>query len=356
MPDPDRILLIRPSALGDVCRSVPVLASLRRAWPEATIDWLVRDSFADAVRAHPDLSGVLTFPRAALGRSMRRANPAPSLRWLRELRRGRYDLAIDAQGLARSGLFAWATRASRRVGYANAREGAPIAYTERLRVDRDMHAVDRMLALVEAMGVVPVADMRLYPPESDRAAVDADERLAGPGLIVLAPTSAWPAKRWPGKRFVALAEALLERAAARIAIVGAPGEEDQCRGLRALATRRDRVVDLVGATSVGRLMAVIERADLVVANDSAALHMAVGLDRPIVALFGPTRTALVGPYRRDDDVVQHVRPGEPLDHKSAASRAMMERITVDEVLERALARLDAPRPSPISRSSPRSPA
>ena len=120
---PRRILLIRPSALGDVCRTVPVLVSLKRAFPGAEVDWLVQDSFAAAVAHHPDLNGVVPFPRAALARWFSR--PAVfrrAVEFLVDLGRRRYDMVIDCQGLLRSGLFTLATRAPVRVGYANAEE------------------------------------------------------------------------------------------------------------------------------------------------------------------------------------------------------------------------------------------
>jgi ADP-heptose:LPS heptosyltransferase len=100
------------------------------------------------------------------------------------------------------------------------------------------------------------------------------------------------------------------------------------------------VVDLVGVTSVGGLMAAVERAAIVVANDSAALHMAVGFDRPLVALFGPTRIDRVGPYGRAGDVIQKLQPGERLDHKDdRLGRGLMERITLEEVLDAAASRV-----------------
>jgi ADP-heptose:LPS heptosyltransferase len=83
-PTPERILIIRPSALGDVCRSVPAVVSLRRAYPAARIDWLVQDSFADAARFHPDLSGVVSFARGTLGRDAVRGRPGRLGRLLRE--------------------------------------------------------------------------------------------------------------------------------------------------------------------------------------------------------------------------------------------------------------------------------
>jgi ADP-heptose:LPS heptosyltransferase len=217
------------------------------------------------------------------------------------------------------------------VGYANAREFGWLGVNERYTVPREMHAVDRMLELIRRAGIEPVADMRLYAPPEDRAAIAADPRFAEP-YAVIAPTSRWPGKLWPAERFAEVARALLVYGLPRIALVGSKGERDQIGPLLSLAATESRVLDLVGQTSIGRLMALIERAALVIALDSAALHMAVGFDRPIVALFGPTRVELVGPYRREADVIQHVGSAERRDHKDAQSgRTLMEWITVAEV-------------------------
>jgi heptosyltransferase-1 len=99
------------------------------------------------------------------------------------------------------------------------------------------------------------------------------------------------------------------------------------------------VTDRVGSTSISALMALISRAALVVANDSAAVHMAVGFDRPTVALYGPTDVARVGPYGREADVIQHREPGDTLDHKDDANAAMMARIGLEEVLNACRVRL-----------------
>lgn len=344
MHPPQRILIIRPSALGDVCRSVPVLVSLRRAYPAATIDWLVQDTFVDAVRHHPDLDSVVPFPRGLLGRTSRRGNLFPSLRWMnaRLKPKRRYDLVIDAQGLFRSGLFAWWTGSGRRVGYSNAAELGGLFYTDRFRVDRGGHAVDRMLALVGALGVEPVRDMRLHA-DPDELAWVGRQPWADARPVVLAPTSRWPGKQWPAERFADLAARLLGLGASHIVIVGGPGEREQITPQLEWAGHEPRAIDLVGETSIARLMAVIARSSLVVANDSAALHMAVGFDRPLVALFGPTRVDLVGPYGRARDVIQHTRPGDRINHKDHASgREMMERIPVEQVVSACAPRLHPP--------------
>lgn len=331
MARPERILIIRPSALGDVCRSVGLAAALRTHKPHAEIHWLVNAPFAPVLEAHPAIDRVIPFDRKALGYASRRLSLAPILGFLRSLRAARYNIVIDAQGLARSGLFAFATGAPLRIGHADARELGWLGLSRRVKPTPNQHTVDRMMSLLAPLGIEETSpDLRLFTREEDRDWLAALPELQEP-YLVFAPTSLWPGKRWPIERFTALARSLVSEGR-RIAVVGAPGEREQCAALLALADEGLPVIDLVGKTSVGQLLAVIERAELVLANDSASLHMAVGLGRPIVALFGPTRTNLVGPYRLDKSVLQHVTPGDRLDHKDETSgRELMVRITTEEV-------------------------
>jgi len=315
---PPRILIVRPSALGDVARTVPLLASLRRAYPDARIDWLVNEPFADAVRHHPALDAVVLFRRELLGslvwspRAMREG-----LRLRKQLRAARYDLVLDAQGLLRSGLLTRLTGSPRRLGLADAREGGRFAYTERVPVPANVvHTVDRTLQLVHALGVPPVRDMGLHIGAEDQQWLDAylaEHQLVPGGYACLAPTARWGCKCWPIEHYTTLARRLLiERIAGEhLVILAGPDERQVIQPMlkNLMHTRRkgdvpvtDRVV--APTTTVGQMMALLSQSSLLVANDSAALHIAVGFDRPVVAVFGPTDPASVGPYRRADAVVQ----------------------------------------------------
>lgn len=340
LTDPEHILLIRPSALGDVCRTVPVVAALRLRYPDARIDWMVQDGFADAVRHHPAVDRVVPFPRKALGRDLLRGRLGGTRAFLGSLREAGYGMVIDAQGLARSGVFMYATRAPVRIGYRQAQEFAWLAANRRADAPRTEHTVDRMLRLAAAAGCEtarPDMGLAAAPDDLSQVIVEYPERFA-----LIAPTSRWASKRWPDDRFAAAARAMLDRRLVeRVVIVGAPGERDQCPACLSLSAEHPRVTDRVGSTSVGMLMALISRSALVLANDSAAVHMAVGFDKPIVALYGPTDVGRVGPYRREADVIQHRQPDDRLDHKDDANAAMMERITTEEVIAAAEQRLTA---------------
>lgn len=344
---PTRILIVRPSALGDVCRTVPVLASVRRAFPDAVIDWVVQDTFVEAVRGHPDLNDVLPFPRHRFSQWWRSPRVAREIgAWVGDVRRRSFDLVLDLQGLGRSGLITRVTGAARRVGFRNAREGAWLGYNVRHDPPVAQHIVDQMLELLAREGIPPVPDIRLYVPEDvakrwrERSA---EIDVARTRYAVLSPTSRWASKRWPLDNWIALIDPLRARGFERFIIVGAPDERAQVDALRKAAP--EDCIDLVGSTSVGEMMALIRDASLVVANDSAPLHMAVGFDRPLIALFGPTNPDRVGPYHRDESVVQPLHlPMEGDVHYRDTDDALMRQITVTMVIER-VDRLSAAEPA-----------
>jgi ADP-heptose:LPS heptosyltransferase len=166
---PTRILIIKPSALGDVATTLPLLCDVRAARPEARIDWLIHPAYVPVVQGHEALHEAMVFERNKLGAWWYR--PSATGRFtglLRTLRDKRYDIVIDAQGLFRSGFLARVTGAKMRLGFAHAREGAALAYTHKVRLPgkgKAMLAVDRMRALGVPLGTDPgsPAHFRLPP-------------------------------------------------------------------------------------------------------------------------------------------------------------------------------------------------
>jgi ADP-heptose:LPS heptosyltransferase len=322
-----------------VARTVPALVTLKRAYPDAQIDWLVNDAFADVVAHHPDLSAVVPFPRKALAR-----NPLKALSFMRDLGRRRYDLTIDLQGLARSGWITLSTAAPLRLGPADARELAHLAYNHPVHIDPALlHTVDRMLAVVAGLGIPIVRDMQLHVSQADAAWARRrlDElHIGDQPLAVFAPTARWLSKRWPIERFIDIAHRLPSLGLHHIAVVAAGSERDQTAPLLAAHTHPagPAIHDFVGSTTVGQLMALLSHASLVIANDSAALHIAVGLARRCVAIFGPTNPLTVGPYRYPLSIAAPTSPPtahyRDLDDQRIISTVSLEQVwsTVEHVL------------------------
>ncbi len=335
-PPPARILLIRPSALGDVCRTVPCLVSIRQAFADSRIDWLVNDGFAPAVASHPALSAVVPFHRKDM-------SPGRAWALTRRLRAGGYDLAIDLQGLLRSGILTWMTGAGTRVGYANARECAAACYNQRHSIPRTLHAVDRMLALLEAQGIEPSHDMRLHPPPEDRAWAQQfiEDHALTAGYTCIAPTAQWRCKCWPIERYTQVAREL----DGPVVVLAAPHEHASVKPLLdALAGRA-----VLPRTSVGQFLALIAGCKLLVCNDSAALHAGVAFGRRIASVFGPTDPALVGPYRRPDAVVQppEITPRDMKRYrKHRDDQSLIARVSVERVMGCIQSQLDQPAVTP----------
>jgi lipopolysaccharide heptosyltransferase I len=297
----ERIALIKPSALGDIVHSLPVLTALRRRYPAAHITWVVSRSYEALLQGHPDLDATLPFDRASFHRSPLRA-PLSYFRLVRGLRAGRFDLVVDLQGLLRSGLMALVTGAARRVGLAGVREGAAHCYTEVIPVPDTagphtgrLHAVERYWLVAQALGAGDgPRRFRVHLQETARQWAEQILRDCPRPWLVLGLGARWPTKRWPGEHFAALARRAQERFGGTILFVGTRDEAALARPVAGLLVGPVR--DLAGATTLPQLAALLARADLMLANDTGPLHLAAALGRPVVAPYTCTRPGLHGPY------------------------------------------------------------
>jgi lipopolysaccharide heptosyltransferase I len=312
---PQRILLIKPSSLGDIVHALPVLAGLRDAYPDAHIAWLVGSSFAPLLQGHPLIDEVIAFDRHTYGRMLKNwRSLADFVRLCVGLRRRRFDLVIDLQGLFRSGFFALVTGARQRIGFAEAREMSPVFYTRRIRgtpgfgyvTVGDVHAIERNLTLARALGL-PV-EPALFPlglRAAELAAARAKlAQAAGESLtefVAVLPGARWESKRWPAERLAELIDRLHVDGLPRCVLLGAPDERSFSDVVRASA--HAPTVDLVGKTSLRELTALLSLASLVVCHDSGPMHIAAALHKPLLAVFGPTNPARTGPYSDSARVV-----------------------------------------------------
>lgn len=340
---PQRILLIKPSSLGDIVHALPVLALLRDAYPRAHIAWLAGLSFAPLLEGHPLLDEVIPFDRARYGRMLRSPAIFAEFRaFVRSVRERRFDLVIDLQGLIRSGYLAWASGAPRRVGFAHARELAPLFYTHRVRVPPTArHAVDQNLHVAAALGL-PTNSPPRFPlglrPEERRAAAETLAPLLPRGdttFVAVLIGARWETKLWRAERIANLIDRLHERGYPRCLLLGGPGDAPLAAEVRAAA--RTDIADLVGKTTLRQLAALLERAALVVTLDSGPMHIAAALERPIVALFGPTDPARCGPYAPQTRIAATPITCSPCYQRRCWHHSCMNWLQVDDVLDHVVA-------------------
>jgi lipopolysaccharide heptosyltransferase I len=291
-----RVAVIKPSALGDVIHTLPVLGALRHKFPDAHIAWIVNRAYQPLLDGHPCLDETIAFDRGALNGGWKRAAGA-SLAFARELRKRRFDLVIDLQGLARSGLMTLATGASRRVGLSTAREGAHLAYTDVVPVpDPDrMHAVEHNWCAAEALGVGHLPKRFDVPvrPES-RAWASSQLRDLPRPWMAFGVGARWLTKRWPPGHFARLAQLAQERFGGTAFFIGAPDESPLAKEV--IAQLRGPWRDFVGTTNLQQLAGLLEAADVMVSNDTGPLHLAAALGRPCVAPYTCTQVRRHGPY------------------------------------------------------------
>jgi lipopolysaccharide heptosyltransferase I len=284
---PRRVALIKPSALGDIVHTLPVLSGLRQRFPAAHLTWVVNRAYEPLLRGHPDLDATLPFDRGG--------GALAALRLARRLRAGRFDLVLDLQCLLRTALMAVAAGAGRRVGLSTAREGAAAFYTDLVLDDWNAHAVDRYWRVAVALGAGD-RPKRFRVPLDPAAAAWADRQLAPwpRPWLVLGVGARWLTKRWPPQHFAALARDAHACFGGTAVFIGTADEAPLAQ--HTIAQLTGPTFDLSGRTTLQQLAAVLARADVVLANDTGPLHLAAALGRPVVAPYTCTDVRRHGPY------------------------------------------------------------
>jgi lipopolysaccharide heptosyltransferase I len=294
------ILIVKPSSLGDIVHTLPAVHLLRQHYPEALLVWVVHDALTGFVSLYSGVDEVIPFRRR---RWARIHHWHEVLGFLVDLRQHRFDLAIDFQGLLRSGLIAFASGAPRRIGFQNAREGAGLFYTERIPLPANLHhALERNVFLVQsALGIATAASMpelgRPHDSVKEARRLLRQYQLDGEApVLAVAPGARWPSKRWPPRFFAAALDQLQQTIPdLRCWVLGTP---DEARTAEAViqACARCRPVSLVGKSDLGTLVELLRCSDALLTNDSGPMHIAAALTVPTVALFGATDPELTGPH------------------------------------------------------------
>ena len=275
---PRRILLIKPSSLGDVIHALPVVSALHDHWPEAEIRWLIHPSWRSLVEVHPAVSDTILFPR---DRFRGPSGWLRSLAWLRLLRGWQPDLAIDLQGLMRSALFARISGAGRIIGLSDAREGSRFLYHETALVNRDDHAVNRYLGVLDQLGIPRPESPEFQLPQGTLPhGFDATRP-----YIVLHPYARGEGKNLNESQIRAF---IRGTGTQRVMIVG--------RG-KSPSDLPSHVEDWSNRTDLLELLGILRGASFIVSSDSGPMHLAAALhaDRT-VAIHRWSDPLKVGPY------------------------------------------------------------
>jgi lipopolysaccharide heptosyltransferase II len=311
-----KILILKPSSLGDVIHALPVLRLLKLHFRDAEIFWWIDSALAPLIEGDPDLAGIVRFERKRWGKPR---HWPEMLRSIRRMREQHFDLVIDLQCLARSGTFAWLANGKKLVGLDEVREGARGFYDLAApRASFHTHAVDWYLSVLPPLGVT-VHKNFIWLPE--RPEISADVKRKWPEansklktqnskLILLQPGARWMNKRWPVQQFAKLVHRIGQRfPEARFAVLG--GKDDAPLGQTLFEAAPEKVLNLCGATSLPEMIEWVRLCDLMITNDTGPMHVAAALDKPLVALFGPTEPRRTGPYGQLENVLRLDLPCSP---------------------------------------------
>ena len=304
-----KILILKPSSLGDVVQALPVLRMIKRHLPASEIYWWIDSRLAPLLEGDPDLAGVVLFERRRWALPRHWGEIWRSVRWLRQQA---FDWVIDLQCLMRSGVFAWLANGTLSIGLDEPREGARGFYDHIIRRPSALtHAVDWYLRVLPVLGVPLDGDVPWLPQRANVA--DSLRRqwpVNGAQWIVLQPGARWLNKRWPVEYYAELVRLLAPaNPGFRFAILG--GKEDLPLGEAIARVDPARCLDLTGRLSLTEMVEWIRLSDLMVTNDTGPMHVAAALGTPAVALLGPTEPRRTGPYRQLDHVLQLNLPCVP---------------------------------------------
>jgi lipopolysaccharide heptosyltransferase I len=329
-----KVLIIKPSSLGDIIHALPVASGLKASLPDVEIDWVVGVGFEEILEGNPAINRIIKFDRAVLKKAGK-LNLMKS--FMADLRQDSYDVVIDLQGLLRSGFMAFLSRTERRLGFENAREGASFFYNEKIAVPNPgMHAVGRYLLALDHLGIKlrHDPDFHITVTEDHRFRADALLRELGvedgEGFIAVAPSARWKTKRWPAANFVELSHRLYAEHKIKSIYVGSEGDASilsHVKGRKSVA-----ISEAFGKTSLKVLASLLTRSKMLVTNDSGPMHLAAAVGTPVTAIFGPTSPDRTGPYgKASGTVIKSREVCAPCFKRDCETMNCMNGVTVEQV-------------------------
>ncbi len=287
-----RILIVQTAFIGDVILATPLIEKLKRFYPEAEIDFLLRKGNEGLLKNHPKLNEVLIWDK-----NKAKYNSLAKLG--RVVRRNRYDILINLQRFASSGLLTTSSRARMKIGFS--KNPFAFAFTHKFPhvIDREMHEVQRNLSLIEHLTDSSFQRPVLYPSEQDYLRISKFKKGA---YYCIAPASVWYTKQFPKEKWVELIDRLNHDY--KVYLLGAPGDLELCAAIKAESIHH-KIEILAGEISLLQSAALMEKARMNYVNDSAPMHLASAVNAKVTAVFCSTIPEFgFGPLSEESHVIQ----------------------------------------------------
>jgi lipopolysaccharide heptosyltransferase I len=336
------ILIIKPSALGDIALALPALSAIKKSFPDARISWLIRPEFAKLLEDHPYIDQLILFDRKFLGKSW--YNPkafAALIKLIKTFRDNKFDAIFDLQGLFRTAAFSWLAGCPNRFGMANARELGHIFYTKKIAQDADsLHLVDYYLKIVKASGAADLKVEFLLPEDAEASKHVRgllDEKSLGKDYVIFVPCSAHHDKCWPQERFAELAKKIQQEFSLPVIAIGTASEKPQIDQLGKLSDAN--IINMAGDLNLKQLVEILRNAKLVVSNDTGPGHIAAALASPLILLYGWSNPNRISPYNRPECMLAGGLDSRGVKIRSDKPEHSVTAITVEQAYEKAIQQL-----------------
>jgi len=364
------ILIVNPFGIGDCLFATPLVHTLKDAFPKSKLGFLCNKRTAPLLRNNPFINEIFIYERD----DFKRLLSVSKLEWLkgfssfiRQIKKARFDLAIDLSLSSNFSFFLWLAGIKKRVGYNYKNRGFYLTKSVKLSGYENKHVVEYYNSLLELIAIKPkYQDLELYLSDQDKQCAEnifKEHHIDGSTSLTINPErnrridhstpvialsagggASWgieaEIKRWPKEKFALLVNKIIEKYKVTVIIVGDLKERDLLLNIE--TGHQNKVINLAGKTTLAQSAAIINRADLFIGNDGGLLHVAVALKRKTISFFGPVDPRVYGPYPPDEArhiVLRKTLECSPCYHKfrlnpCPRNRECLEKIDVDEVMEK----------------------
>jgi len=319
-----KILIIKPSSLGDIVHSLPFLDTLKENFPSIKIQWIVARGFEELLNEHPLVEKVIVINKDKWKSIKNIKSTIKEFFSLKEkLKKEQYDIAVDLQGLLRSGIITMLSKAKIRIGFKEAREFSTIFYNKKISAPIEKHAVFRYIEVAKELGCT-INEMK-FPlpkpkePEWLRKLKD---------FVVIIPSARWQSKNWPIPYFVELIKMLPYS----FLVVGSKSEVNEA--LKIEEYSEGKAISVAGKTTLRELIAIFNKSLFVITPDTGTMHLATACGKKVVALFGPTSPQRTGPFGEGHLVIKSGLNCSPCFKKKCEEQKCMREITPQMVYNR----------------------
>jgi heptosyltransferase-1 len=347
-----RILIVKLSSIGDVLMATPVPRALKERLPQSYVAWLVEEKSYPAIEGHPYVDEIIVLPLrrwqtlAAEGKYLRAIREARD--FFRDLRARNFDLAIDLQGLMRSGIVTWLSGAPYRLGRDDGREGNQVFLTHTVKARKDyVRASEFNLEVLSALEIRPSSYDLIFaiPPEADEWA---ERFLADEGLppradiATLVPATTGANRHWTEEGFAEVSDRLYGEYGLTSVLLGGPADVEMMERIAGLCHHRPLIS--AGKASYKQSAALIKRSRILISVNTGLLRIGLAAKTPTIALFGPTSPADLRQEERITIIIKDFPCQFCRASPTCGDRDCMRAITPEDVMQAVSEWLHSPAP------------